>query len=345
MRAALSRRAARSASRTPCRGPGRPCPSRGTARRSAARRSVSLADLALVLRDEVRTLPRRSIDLASLLGLAACSSGPGKRSAQKLRLSTFTSSHGGLPRMQSKPGRSRRNTSGKATGKWSAGARPATVPAREPECRPRDALVLVEVCDGAVSPRRAGDEQVEQRRAGSTASAASSCARRGLASRRPIVASVTVAEPRQSDSVARSSQRVELAPEQDIGRSGRSGPGSRSASSIVPMPVRLLPTTRLWSRKRQRQAGHERVDPEREPGQLDGDRVEVHAVDAAAGDLPAQQASCPRCRRPSAWSGPRASTRRVAELVEFAVDDPASGARRGSATSRASIRSTAATRK
>ena len=40
-----------------------------------------------------------------------------------------------------------------------------------------------------------------------------------------------------------------------------------------------------------RQAGDESVDPDGEPGQFDGHQVQVDAVDAAAGDLTAQQRS------------------------------------------------------
>ena len=43
---------------------------------------------------------------------------PGNRTAQKPSSSTVASSQGGLPKMQSNPGRARRKTSGNATGKW-----------------------------------------------------------------------------------------------------------------------------------------------------------------------------------------------------------------------------------
>ena len=56
------------------------------------------------------------------------------------------------------------------------------------------------------------------------------------------------------------------------------------------MPVRLSPWTRLWSRNDSGKPGHEGVDPDREPRELDRDRVEVDAVDAAASDLAAEQA-------------------------------------------------------
>ena len=41
---------------------------------------------------------------------------------------------------------------------------------------------------------------------------------------------------------------------------------------------------------RHRQAGHKGVDPDRQTGELDGERVDVEAINAAAGDLAPQQA-------------------------------------------------------
>ena len=57
--------------------------------------------------------------MASFISFSFLERTPGMCLPHQIFFSTFTFSQGGLPSRQSKPGRSRRNTSGKAAGKCS----------------------------------------------------------------------------------------------------------------------------------------------------------------------------------------------------------------------------------
>ena len=80
-------------------------------------------------------------------------------------------------------------------------------------------------------------------------------------------------------------------------------------------PHKRIPLGQVVVEEREREPRHERVDPERESGQLDSHRVHVHAEDAAPGHLPSKELGVlDRIARPLLSQVPG---RRPAEPREF----------------------------
>ena len=250
------------------------------------------------------------------------------------------SSQGGLPRMQSNPARSRRNTSGKASGKWSDRSSSANPAASAESAAARDYL-LGDLLDRLGTIEADCDKEVEELASGLGGELRFRyCLLSG-----PNLCCVGVARPREA--------REDLGGAADQGLDpvtvqGRRGAVSEADGSSTGAPRRGFlcrsgcPADQGPIEEAQRQTGNECVNPDCEPRQLNRDQIAIDAVDAAPRHLPAQQAGMLDLDTRS--QSPRCSSAAFRSLSSSAIT-AATGRSARKLESRASIRSTAATRK
>ena len=171
---------------------------------------------------------------------------PGMCIPHQIFFSTFTFSQGGLPSRQSKPGRSRRNTSGKAAGKCS-GVSDSTAAATPGWAAWRMKADSSKSSGRVQAPARWAVIKSNSARAPATARWASWWAVRASSISRLVASEVRASRRSALSAAASSSSSCER---YRLGASGSaSGSKAAAASSRLPTPVRLSPHTRLWSKK------------------------------------------------------------------------------------------------